>query len=215
MAEQSRGRSRLRDRPRIKLIALLGALAVGVGIYSLPSELRLGPGTSDGTESNAAQEQLTAAVERLFAADECPTASQASVDVQGIFTDLGFADWSVESVRGVTSDSCVTAFIDADMHRVVLTQAMSESERSALLRVRNASYDSCLTERQLTDMLTAVLAEMGQTTYSIETDGPLVAPTDRFQEVEDHLLSGCWVYSSTGLSRDGRRTFLIVGPPDG
>ena len=29
-------------------------------------------------------------------------------------TDLGFADWSVESARGVMSDGCVTAIIAAD-----------------------------------------------------------------------------------------------------
>lgn len=75
------------------------------------------------------------------------------------------------------------------------------------------SYANCLTERQVADMLTASLAEWGHTDIDIKTSGRLVAPTDRYEEVENHVLSGCWVYSASAVSAVGTRTFFLTGSP--
>lgn len=216
MAETSRGQPHLRGWPRgPTLVALLGVLLVGGGIYVVQSLPRFEASPGGGVGSGSDVGQLSAAVQAVFAEDSCPSASQASRAVRRILTDLGYSDWSVNSVSGGTPDGCVGAAIAADTHQVILIPALSLAVRLALDQLRDTSYDNCLTERQVADMLTATLTESGQTDFNIRTDGPLVAPTDRFEEVQNHVLSGCWVYSTTALSGDGNRIFFLVGRPNG
>lgn len=215
MAETSRGQPRGRGWPRgLILVALLGALLlVSVGIYvvGLPRHEASQGGSVD---PDADLSQLGNAIQAIFAEGPCPSAAQASSAVGRVLTDLGYSDWSINLVSGVATDDCVGgAALAADTREVILLPALSAAVRSALERVQENSYANCLTERQVADMLIASLAELGHADFDIRTSGRLVAPTDHYEEVENHVLSGCWVYSASAASADGTRTFLLTGPP--
>lgn len=211
MTTRPGGRGRLRIWARGPILMLFGILSVGAGIYVgglVPQILTSRSGDAHGS---AAPERLTLALQEVFAAD-CQSASQASRSVQNVFSELGYADWSVQHSRGVTHSTCVNGSIVAETHTVVLLPALSAAVRSALQQLQDTSYDACLTERQLTEMLTATLTSQGEANFDIRP-GPLVAPTDLYGEVENHVLSGCWVYSTTGGADDGHRIFFLAGPP--
>ena len=204
-----RGRPRIWARGPI-LIVLVTILLVGVGIYVGGLVPQFPTSRSGDSRGNATSERLTLALQRIFAAD-CPSASQASRAAQNVFSELGYTDWSVQYSRGVTPSTCVDGSMFEGTHTVMLLPALSAAVRSALQELQDNSYDGCLTERQLTDMLTAVLTSQGEANFDIRP-GPLVAPTDLYGEVENHVLSGCWVYSTTGLADDGHRMFFVAGP---
>lgn len=215
MAETSRGQPRLRGWPRgLVLVSLFGALLfVCVAIYMAGSLPRHEASPGGGVDTDADLRQLGDAIQAIFAEGPCPSAAQASSAVERILTDLSYSDWSINLASGVATDDCVGAVLAADTREVILVPALSPAVRSALERVQENSYANCLTERQAADMLTASLAELGRTDFDIKTTGRLVAPTDRYEEVENHVLSGCWVYSTSAVSEDGTRTFLLTGPP--
>lgn len=62
----------------------------------------------------------------------------------------------------------------------------------------------CLNKDQAVELTSSVLNSLGVSDFSIITDGPLAIPDGQEAAIRSHIASGCFVYSMSGWSADGK-----------
>lgn len=82
----------------------------------------------------------------------------------------------------------------------------------AMQGVADQMMARCLDKAQATELITSTLKDLGETGWSIRTDGPLAYPIGKGDEVAKHIAAGCFVYSSSGGDDVGRPVIFISGP---
>lgn len=197
---------------RSRWIALVGSLPVVVAIITARSLLGGGPTSPEalgGGQSIPAN--LVAAVGQVFGEERCTTAAEAERTLRSRLNSLGYADWTVWLRAEVQPHACVSASIDASKKHVVLILALRPEVRKAMQEVTDDLIDRCLGKQEAIDHVTSVLTGLGETDFEVRTDGPLTAPVDRVDDVMRRIAAGCWVYSGTGWTPEGRRHFFVSG----
>src|SRR5258706_10721796 len=153
---------------------------------------------------------------RLFAASEgqCVTARDLEPAIRQDLEDLGLsAAWTISRSPGVADESCVAYGASGPRQVVTLVAALSTRTKEALTAIAEVSYRQCFGRDEAVAAVTAVLRANGLTDWEIRTDGPIAAPLDRVGQVTAHVRSGCFIYSGTGFTGEGRRLVYVVGPP--
>jgi hypothetical protein len=154
---------------------------------------------------------LDEAVTQVFAGQRCVTAADAERKIQARLTALGFTEWKVSRGLGVVTDGCVSAGIDTANGVVHLTSSLRPEVSDALAAVANDLIDRCLGRQGATMLVRSVLNDLGETNWEIQVSGMVGGPLDRLDEIKQHALAGCFVYSGTGMAADGTRLFFIGG----
>lgn len=195
-----------RPGPVAASFAIVVAVIASVWALSTrPWESRL-----DGSEG-AAPEEVAMVVHQVFDKARCTSALIAEQDLRSKLDQVGHSDWTITTNSEVAPTQCVNATIDATARRVVLMLALRPEVREALQGVTVEFIERCYDKEQAIEYLKAVLVGLSQVGFDIKTDGPLTAPVDRVDEVLRHIDNGCWVYSGTGWTDEGRRIYYISG----
>ena len=153
---------------------------------------------------------LEAGVAGVFAEDRCVSPHEAEQAIESLFTDLGYADWTVTYSTGAATTDCVGAGLDNESRTVILLMALSPQARQSLDAVSEQLYRECRTRDEAIALVDDALREARMEGYRIES-GSLSVPNDRAEAIQAHVDSGCWVYSGTGWTADGTRMFWVAG----
>ena len=183
-------------------------LLVAAVLVAVP--LAVVAGIVPGTEEAPPPADLEAGVAGLFPEDRCVSPEEAEQQIESLLSDLGYIEWTVEHGTGAASTECVGSGLDNQTQTVVLVMALSPQARVGLDAVREQLYRECRTRDEAVALVDAVLRDAGMKGYRIES-GSLGVPNDRADEIEAHVDSGCWVYSTTGWTADGTRLFWVAG----
>jgi hypothetical protein len=206
-ARMNGGRSRRVPFVQGKAVRRSLLLVAAVAI-ALP--LAVAAGIVPGTDEAPPPADLEAGVAGLFADDRCVSPQEAGQQIDALLADLGYAAWTVEPGTGAATTECVGAGLDNQTRTVTLFMALSPRAREGLEAVREQLYGECRTRDEAVALIDSVLRDAGMEGYRIE-NGSLSVPNDRAEEIEAHVDSGCWVYSTTGWTADGTRMFWIAG----
>lgn len=156
-------------------------------------------------------ESLEDAVRQALDEDRCTSAALAERDLRERLIRLGYVDWSIHFEIGVQPDSCVAASIDTSRKRIRLGPALRPEVRRAMQEAADYLIENCLGRQEAVDYLTSMLIRLEEVNFEIRTDGPFGIPLDRVDEVLRHVEAGCWVYSGTGWTAQGRALFFLSG----
>ena len=154
---------------------------------------------------------LEKAVADAFSSDKCTTATEAEAKIRVNLVAIGYGDWTISSEAGGPPEGCVSASISTSRRSITFNPALRPEVREALHAASIELIDRCLDRPQANAYVTSVLTALGETDWEIRNDGPIGAPADRFDEVMRHVSRGCYVYSGTGISASGTRTYFVTG----
>lgn len=206
-ARLERGRARLPlfgrrawRRSLVLVAAVLVVLPVAVIAGIIP-----------GSDEVPPPPELESRVSAVFSEDTCTSPEYASAQIKAILVELGYSEWSVKFGTGAADTDCVGAGLDGQTRSVMLVMALPPEVRKGLDAVREQLYAECRSEEEARALVAAVINRAGMENWKIEA-GSLALPLDRANEIERHVESGCWVYSTTGWTADGTRVFWIAGP---
>lgn len=157
---------------------------------------------------------LQRAIDDLFGGGRCVTGHEAITGINAELTDLGYGEWVVESRPGAGPDDCVAAGFVASLRQVVLVPVSGPTVAKALEGIGEALMDECYDKDQATEFITSTLTGLGETDFSITTEGPFGYPAGQEEEVRAHIADGCYVYSGMGWDGDGGPVYVIHGPGD-
>jgi len=115
------------------------------------------------------------------------------------------------SVTG--DDTCVGFGLVTSRSSILLVSALPGRVRAGLQLVAEDSYNHCLTKEEVTEKVESVVMASDLTEWEIRNDAPVGGPLDRLDAIVEHVKAGCFIYSGTGMSADGKRLFFVVGPP--
>lgn len=196
---------RTRLKPRLVVIvgSLLGVAMIAVWWFHGPP--------AGGPGGPVVPETVEVAVTMAFDERRCTTAAEAERSLQESLEESGYTDWSVLKGPALRSTTCVGASVDTLKKHVVLVAVLSPEARQAMQRVTEDLYSRCLSKQEAIEHVTSVLRGLGEADFGVQTDGPLTAPLGREDEILDHVAAGCWVYSGTGTSTSGQRTYFLSG----
>jgi len=194
-------RTRVR-RSRSRLVVAMAAALLMLGAGATAHVLTGDPSPPRGLE---------AAVRLLFPRGHCVGADEATSLIRDKLAGLGLSDWSVAATAGVSGESCVAAGFVATERRIVLVPVSGPTVSTAMEGVAATLMNECLGKDQATELISSVLTGIGQTSFTISTDGPLAYPEEQEEAVRAHIASGCFVYSATGWGPDGQPIYYISG----
>lgn len=195
----------LQGRTLRRSLLLVAVVGVALPLAALGGIL---PGLQDAPPPP----ELENRVFSLFSEDVCVSPQAAEEQVNGVLADLGYSEWGVEFGTGAADTECVAAGLIGETRTVILVMALPPDVRTGLTAVQEQLYDECRTKDEATALIETVLREAGMESWRIETSsGSPAVPIDRAEEIERHVESGCWVYSTTGWKADGTRVFWIAG----
>jgi hypothetical protein len=157
---------------------------------------------------------LQRAIADLFGGGRCVTGIEASVSIKAELAALGYEDWVVEARPGAGPEDCVAAGFVASMRKVVLVPVSGPTVAKALEGIEGTLMRECYDKDQATEFINSTLAGLGETNFSITTEGPFAYPLGQHEEVTAHIAAGCYVYSGMGWDADGRPMYIIHGPGD-
>ncbi|MGZ4150308.1 MAG: hypothetical protein ACXVQJ_09735 [Actinomycetota bacterium] len=154
---------------------------------------------------------LQQSIEDIFAGGRCVTGAEATQRISEGLAALGYNDWVIESRPGAESDRCVVAGFVVTKKQVVLLPASGPTVSAAIQGVAATLMSECLSKDDAIALVTSVLSGIGQTDFTISTDGPVGYPLGQQDAVRSHIASGCVVYSATGWDANGRPVYYISG----
>lgn len=99
----------------------------------------------------------------------------------------------------------------AAQHLLVLVPVNHPKVVEAMHGVADELMSRCLGEQEAKGLISSTLTALGLTGWSISTDGPFAYPSDREQEVRQHVAAGCFVYTGSGHGPDGQPVYYILG----
>ena len=155
---------------------------------------------------------LQGAIDDIFRGGRCVTGAEATLRISDDLAALGYNDWVIESRPGAEPDRCVVAGFVPTRKQVVLLPASGPTVAAAMQGVAATLMSECLNKDEATALVTSVLSGVGETDFTISTDGPLAYPSGQGDAVRSHIASGCFVYSAMGWDADGRPVYYISGP---
>ncbi len=155
---------------------------------------------------------LQRAIDDIFGGGKCVTGAEATESISDELAALGYSDWVIEPRPGAEPDRCVVAGFVSTRKQVVLLPASGPTVSAAMEGVAATLMSECLGKEEATDLVTSVLSGIGETDFTISTDGPLAYPLGQGDAVQSHIASGCFVYSTTGWDASGRPVYYISGP---
>ncbi len=155
---------------------------------------------------------LQGAIDDIFRGGSCVTGAEATQRISGDLAALGYDDWVIEPRPGAEPDRCVIAGFVPTLKQVVLLPASGPTVAAAMQSVAATLMSECLGKEEATQFVASVLSGVGETDFTISTDGPLAYPSGQGDAVRSHIASGCFVYSSMGWDADGRPVYYISGP---
>lgn len=185
------------------LIILLASAAVVIGGTTATAFVLNSP---DETPA-----PLQQAVDDLFSGGRCVTGTEATQTLSADLATLGYGDWAIESRPGAQPDRCVAAGFVATQKRIVLVPVSGPTVAAAMEGVAATLMNECLGKDQATELISSVLTGIGQTSFTVSTDGPLAYPEGQEEAVRAHIASGCFVYSATGWGPNGQPIYYISG----
>lgn len=188
-----------------------GAFAVG---FIIVASSACGPPVADENPfavGSGIPTGISEAVGEAWSTGECVTARTASQILRARLLEIGQADWTVTMEPGVKPDGCVAPTIDATRTQIRLNQALRPEVRVALERVADELLETCLGREDAARLVSVTLNGLGETDWELRSDGPIGGPIDRLDEIELHVEAGCFIYSGTGLTPEGRRQYFIGG----
>jgi len=194
------------------LIPKLAASLIAVGIAVLASRALVARETIRPWQGDPSPPPgLDAAVSRVFASSECVTATRAESQLAVALPNAGEDGWDMVRGPGVADGSCVAATVDTVHLRVVLIMGMNPRVRAAITKVADELLERCLAKDDAVRLLNAAVTSAGETGSLVRTDGPIGGPIGSLDRVRTHVDQGCWVYSSTGWTKDGTRVYYLAG----
>ncbi|MBA3779001.1 MAG: hypothetical protein H0X16_06865 [Chloroflexi bacterium] len=203
-AELARVRQPRRRRGR-KLVVLLAAAALLVATGAAAAGRLLFP--------DVPQPALEAALEEVFAASGCITATEATDAIRARLDAMGHGDWEIETRPGTEHPRCVSAGLISPQHVVVLLPAAGRDVAEALEGVRDELLRQCLGRDEAIQLVSSVLTSLGATDFRVSADpwGPQGAPMDQLEAYQSHVAAGCYVYSAMGYDADGKAIHYLWG----
>lgn len=190
-------------RRRIMVVAVAAVAVIAAATVATAAVL-----SSDDEPPAGLQQALS----QLFADGRCVSATQAVDGVRAKLDGLGYSDWTIASRPGAEGAQCVTAgYLVADK-KVVLIPVNSPDVVSAMQGLSEQLMGQCLKKDQAVELTSSMLTSMGVSDFSIVTDGPLAIPDGQEAAIQSHIASGCFVYSMSGWSADGKPMYYLSGP---
>jgi len=190
-------------------ILLAGAIVL---LFALPI-MRQDDGLDPGDETSIPGD-LDAFLVDLFSTDGCVRASDAEDAVIGELVQLGLEpEWRVVLRPEVGADTCVGYAAHSGRREIRLIAALRPEVRIALEKVRDQLLGECLDRNSAVEVLRSALEEEDERDFLIRTDGPVGGPPGEYSAVVEHVMDGCFVYSTTGWTEDGIRLYYLAGQP--
>jgi hypothetical protein len=202
---------KLRLEGRGRLTGARGNLLIAAGLLVAGSVLFLMRYSTPVPASDALIDQVQRVIAGTLSPTRCLSPTAAIGTMRSALDTAGYRDWALHAGTDVKSTACVTATIDGSTRQVILVPALRPEVRTKLQSVTEALYRRCLTKEAAIAYVDSALNAVGETDYEIRTDGPVTAPIDRKEEVFQHVDEGCWIYSGTGWTQEGRRLYYVVG----
>ena len=195
-------RSRSRRRSRLAIVLTVAVLLIGTGAAVAGVVLYTGE----------TPPPLQNAIDDIFRGGACVTGADATQEINDALTTLRYSDWTIESRPGATADHCVVAGFVSSTRQIVLLPVSGPTLSAALQSLNTALLGACFGKEEATALVTSVLSAVGETDFTVSTDGPLAFPLGQGDAVRSHVASGCFVYSATGWDAEGRQVVYIIGP---
>ena len=171
----------------------------GAGV-SLKTDPTAPPGLEDAV--------VTIADRPCITADELDRALAARV------RDLGYSDWRITRATNADATGCATASLRSSQRIIQIEPALRPEVRVALEHLADQMVDRCLTRSEAVELVTTTLDNVGETNWTLRTDGPRGGPANRQEEIRRRLEAGCFLYGGMGWNEDGSRVYLIGGTLD-
>lgn len=148
----------------------------------------------------------------LFSEGQCVDAETAATEVQAALSSLGHSDWKIVRGPGAEGATCVGASIDGQSHEVVLLMALSPNVRDGIDGVAEQLLTECRSKTEAVQLVSSAANLSGDATWEVRTDGSRsYGPAQSIDEIERHVEQGCWIYSGTGWTAEGRRIYWVGG----
>lgn len=200
-------RARSRRPKRRKGVLLLAAAALLLVTSAATAQRLLFP--------DVPEPALEAALEEVFAGPDCLTATDAGEAIQARLDALDKANWVIESRPGAKEASCVSSFIVAPLHAVVLVPGISQEVAEAMEAVADELLRQCLGRADAIQLVSSALTSVGTDDFVVRADpwGPQGAPMDKIDDYRRHVEDGCFVYvGSPTREADGTAVHDLWGP---
>lgn len=159
--------------------------------------------------------ELQEAIAAVFPKGACLPADEAHEAIDAVLANEGLAGWQVRYGPGATESSCVGAALDVVQSFVLLLPALPDEVRWALEGLRSDLLDQCVGADEAARLLTTVLEAANEDDFIVDRTGLVGGPVSDLRRIEEHVASGCFIYSGTGLDPSGRRIYYLAGPNGG
>jgi hypothetical protein len=203
----------MRARPRLSaaiVIVVFGVVGTYIGYVINQSPTSTAPnGSAFGDPSPPAN--LAAALAEVLAEEECLPPDRAEAAIRASLVELGLTGWDVTPAPGARDASCVSAWIDTVGQEIHLSMALHPDVKTGLEDVADQLLRECRTKDEAADLVRSVLIGAGEDGWELRTDGGIAGPSDRKEEIRQHVADGCWIYAGTGWTADGTRLYWIGG----
>jgi hypothetical protein len=197
-----------RARPGVLLAATIAVFGAG-GLLLRYGVEQGSQGT--GFDGVPAPPALQEAIAGIFGDDRCIGVADAERMIQSKLEELGFGKWTIHKGAGADNAACVAAGLDAEAQEVELVMALGPDVQAALQAAREELLSNCRAKDDAAQMVESVLLEEGLEGWEVRTDGPIVGPADRIDEIERHVERGCWILSTTGWTAAGTPVVWLGG----
>jgi hypothetical protein len=154
---------------------------------------------------------LESALAEVLAEEDCLPPDRAEAAIKASLVELGFKGWDVTPAPGARDANCVSAWIDTVGQEIHLSMALHPDLKLGLEGVADLLLRECLTKDEAADLVRSVLISAGEEGWELRTDGGIAGPSDRKEEIRQHVADGCWIYAGTGWTADGTRLYWIGG----
>lgn len=193
---------------RVERALLASVLGAAVMFAGCGSQIADESWTGDPDPPAALEE----AAAEIFSGPECLSAEEATEAVEDLLDRLGHDHWSVRWGPGIAPESCVTAALDSVQSEVRLGLGIAPRTQAVLERVREQLLETCVSREEAIELVRAALETAGVVDPDVRAGGPVGGPVDRLQEIQEHVESGCYIYSTASLTAEGGRIYYVAGP---
>jgi hypothetical protein len=187
-----------KPRKRLLVVAFVAVVAIAGGATAVIA-------------SADSDEDVQATIDAVFTGQGCVSPDAARDALASQLSADGLSGWTIES--RAAGANCVTAGPIEPEWTIVLLPVNGPDVSAAMEQVRAELMDKCLTEAEARAFVSQALKSAGVTDFEITTVGPLGYPVGQEDAVMKHLDEGCFIYSGSGHTADGKPLFGINGGP--
>jgi len=147
----------------------------------------------------------------LFIDGECISAADAILAIEPRMTEAGLGRWTARVPPGADVAECVGATANTEAEEIVLLAAVPPVVQAELAALADQLLSECHDGDEASDILRSSLGIAGVEgeDWELVRTGSIYGPSDRIEEIRDHVESGCAIYAGSGWSANGLLRFFV------